>query len=132
MTRRRAPDLPDLPDLHDSHDEAADEPRRGGGTVRTLVLNAGYEPLAVVPLRRALVLVLAGKANVVVADEVPVASTTVTLPRPAVIVLNRYVRVPWTRAAPELTTAVDRLAGAWAGVASGQGGPGRAARVLVA
>ena len=45
--------------------------------MRTLVLNAGYEPLAVVPLRRALVLVLAGKASVVVADEVPVASTTV-------------------------------------------------------
>jgi hypothetical protein len=31
--------------------------------VRTLVLNAGFEPLAVVSFRRALVLVLAGKAS---------------------------------------------------------------------
>ena len=33
--------------------------------MRTLVLNAGYEPLAVVSFRRALVLVLAGKATVI-------------------------------------------------------------------
>ena len=33
--------------------------------MRTLVLNAGYEPLAVVTFRRALVLVLTGKASVV-------------------------------------------------------------------
>ncbi len=33
--------------------------------MRTLVLNAGYEPLAVVSFRRAIVLVLAGKAAVV-------------------------------------------------------------------
>jgi len=71
--------------------------------VRTLVLNAGYEPLAVVALRRAIILVLAGKATVLVADEVPVASAAVVLPRPAVIVLNRYVRVPHGR-----TVAVSR------------------------
>ncbi|MBC3763081.1 HNH endonuclease [Quadrisphaera oryzae] len=79
--------------------------------MRTLVLNAGYEPLAVVPLRRALVLVLAGKANVVVADEVPVASTRATLPRPAVIVLNRYVRVPFGRAVPVSRRGVLRRDG---------------------
>ena len=37
--------------------------------MRTLVLNAGYEPLAVVSFKRALVLVLNGKATVVAADE---------------------------------------------------------------
>ena len=31
--------------------------------MRTLVLNAGYEPLAVVTFRRALLLVLTGKAS---------------------------------------------------------------------
>ena len=35
--------------------------------MRTLVLNAGYEPLAVVSFRRALVLVLAGTALLAVA-----------------------------------------------------------------
>ena len=71
--------------------------------MRTLVLNAGYEPLGVVALRRAIVLVMAGKATVVVADEVPVASAAAVLPRPAVIVLTRYVRVPHGR-----TVAVSR------------------------
>jgi hypothetical protein len=40
--------------------------------VRTLVLNAGYEPLAVVSFRRALVLVLAGKATVIADGDPPV------------------------------------------------------------
>ena len=36
--------------------------------MRTLVLNAGFEPLAVVSFRRALVLVMTQKATVVAAD----------------------------------------------------------------
>ncbi len=39
--------------------------------MRTLVLNAGYEPLAVVSFRRAIVLVLAGKATVVADGRTP-------------------------------------------------------------
>ena len=79
--------------------------------MRTLVLNAGYEPLAVVSLRRALILVLAGKATVLVADEVPVTSATAVLPRPAVIVLTRYVRVPFGRTAPVSRRGVLRRDG---------------------
>ena len=37
--------------------------------MRTLVLNAGYEPLAVVSFKRALVLVMGGKAVVVENDD---------------------------------------------------------------
>lgn len=63
--------------------------------MRTLVLNAGYEPLAVVSFRRALVLVLNDKASVIEADEEdPVVSVHGTYDRPAVILLTRYVRVP--------------------------------------
>ena len=36
--------------------------------MRTLVLNAGYEPLAVVSFKRALVLVLCGKAAILATD----------------------------------------------------------------
>lgn len=36
--------------------------------LRTLVLNAGYEPLAVVSFKRALVLVMNQKATIVAAD----------------------------------------------------------------
>jgi len=63
--------------------------------MRTLVLNAGYEPLAVVSYKRALVLVLHEKASVLAADETdPVRSSTMCWPRPSVIVLRNYVRIP--------------------------------------
>lgn len=70
---------------------------------RALVLNASYEPLVVVPLRRAVVLVLAEKAEVLHADgEWRSASTSVAAP--TVIRLRHYVRVPY-RARVPLTRA---------------------------
>lgn len=63
--------------------------------MRTLVLNAGYEPLAVVTFRRALVLVLAGKASVVAEGEEPVIGPNEIIGRPSVILLNRYVKIPY-------------------------------------
>ncbi len=64
--------------------------------MRTLVLNAGYEPLAVVTFRRALVMVMADKATIVLQDDdSPIRSSHGQLPRPTVIVLKRYVRRPY-------------------------------------
>ena len=69
--------------------------------MRTLVLNAGYEPLAVVSFKRALVLVMNEKASVVLADEVDVVrSETMSWPRPSVILLRNYVRIPGGRQVP--------------------------------
>ncbi len=79
--------------------------------MRTLVLNAGYEPLAVVSFRRALVLVLAGKATVVADGEHPVVGGSVTLPRPSVILLGRYVRTPRGRSVPVSRRGVLRRDG---------------------
>jgi 5-methylcytosine-specific restriction endonuclease McrA len=63
---------------------------------RTLVLNASFEPLGVVPLPRAVVLVLADKATVVEdSDTRTVNSKNFTMPAPVVIRLNRYVHVPY-------------------------------------
>ena len=60
--------------------------------MRTLVLNAGYEPLAVVSFKRALVLVMNEKAVVVErTDDDPVWGTRRSYDRPAVILLTRYV-----------------------------------------
>lgn len=60
-----------------------------------LALNASYEPLTMVPLRRALRLVIDGKAEIVEADQaMPVRSERQQFPRPAVIRLTRYVHVP--------------------------------------
>ncbi|WP_184569094.1 HNH endonuclease [Streptomyces zagrosensis] len=67
----------------------------------TLVLNASFEPLSTVTLRRAVVLVLQGKAVVEQAHpELRVRAAAVELPVPRVIRLSRYVRVPFRRRAP--------------------------------
>ena len=60
-----------------------------------LALNASYEPLTMVPLRRALRLVIDGKAEIVEAEHGrPVQSERTAFPRPVVIRLTRFVHVP--------------------------------------
>jgi 5-methylcytosine-specific restriction endonuclease McrA len=71
-----------------------------------LVLNATYEPLCVVPLRRAVVLVLAEKAIVVEAGESFLHSERLTVQAPSVVRLSRYVRVPYRREVPLTRRAV--------------------------
>jgi 5-methylcytosine-specific restriction endonuclease McrA len=71
-----------------------------------LVLNATYEPLCVVPLRRAVVLVLAEKAFVVEAGDGMMRSARTSIPVPAVVRLAHYVRVPYRREVPLTRRAV--------------------------
>jgi len=62
-----------------------------------LVLNATYEPLCVVPLRRAVVLVLAEKGRRRRNRATGVMrSARTSIPVPTVVRLSRYVRVPYT------------------------------------
>lgn len=69
--------------------------------MRTLVLNAGYEPLAVVSFRRALMLVLNQKAVVLEQNEsLRLHSASGSFELPSVILLSRYVRVPGGREIP--------------------------------
>ena len=69
--------------------------------MRTLVLNAGYEPLAVVSFKRALLLVMNEKATVILHDEDnPVHGTSGEWVRPSVILLSRYVRMPRVHQVP--------------------------------
>ena len=76
---------------------------------RTLVLNAGYEPLAVVSFKRALILVMNEKATVVEhVDGEPVWARSQAYDRPAVIILTRYVRVPGGRSIPVTRRGVLR------------------------
>ncbi|UQX89645.1 HNH endonuclease [Jatrophihabitans telluris] len=73
----------------------------------TLVLNASYEPLCVVPTRRAVVLILAEKASVVeAAEDEYLHSATSAIQVPRVVRLNRYVRVPYRRQVPLTRRAV--------------------------
>lgn len=70
------------------------------------MLNASYEPLCVVPLRRAVILVLKEKAEVVHAHDSVIRSERFTLPTPSVIRLTHFVRVPYRARAPLSRRAV--------------------------
>jgi len=64
---------------------------------RALVLNATFEPLCVVPSRRALVLVLTDKAETVETTGRVLRSEWREFAEPSVVRLSRYVRVPHPR-----------------------------------
>ena len=70
-----------------------------------LVLNATYEPLSVVPSRRAACLVLADKADIVEDDGTVLHAATLSVPNPLVIRLRYVVKVPYHR-----RTALSRRA----------------------
>ncbi|MCA1831771.1 MAG: HNH endonuclease [Actinomycetota bacterium] len=62
---------------------------------RALVLNATYEPLCVVPIRRAVILVLKQKAEIIHEDGGVLHSERSAVPIPSVIRLKYFVRVPF-------------------------------------
>jgi 5-methylcytosine-specific restriction endonuclease McrA len=85
-----------------------------------LLLNSTYEPLTALSARRAVVMVLCGKADVVHADpsapEVRSESRAVTVP--TVIRLRSYVRVPYRARIPMTRAALmhrDRFRCAYCG-----------------
>jgi 5-methylcytosine-specific restriction endonuclease McrA len=61
---------------------------------RVLVLNASYEPINVCTVRRAAVLILKNRAEVLEHGDWSLHSESLTLPRPVVIRLITYVRIP--------------------------------------
>lgn len=70
--------------------------------VAVLLLNASYEPLAVIPARRALSLLLRDRVDAATEELAPVISPSNALKIPTVLRLRRYVRVPrrgvrWSR-----------------------------------
>ncbi|MEE9197875.1 MAG: HNH endonuclease [bacterium] len=62
---------------------------------KVLVLNSSYEPLQFCTPRRAVVMVIMGRAEKVERDGFVVRSPSVTMRLPAVIRLMRYVRRPY-------------------------------------
>lgn len=72
---------------------------------RALILNATYEPLCVVATRRALLLVLDDKAELVSATDHLFHSERAAFPEPSVVRLNYFVKVPY-----EARVALNRRA----------------------
>jgi 5-methylcytosine-specific restriction endonuclease McrA len=77
---------------------------------RVLLLNVTFEPLTTVGLRRAVCLVLGGKAEVVHDDSggAVLHAASVALATPSVIRLSRYVRVPYRNRVPLTRAALMR------------------------
>jgi 5-methylcytosine-specific restriction endonuclease McrA len=71
-----------------------------------LVLNATYEPLCVVPSRRAVVLLLTAKAVAVAEGEGVLHSERTHVTVPAVVRLTKFVRVPYRATVPLTRKAV--------------------------
>ena len=67
---------------------------------QVLVLNATYEPMNVVSVRRAVLLLVKEKAEIVEAAAAYLRSERLTLPVPLVIRLVYYVRIPRSFAVP--------------------------------
>ncbi len=80
---------------------------------RVLLLNATFEPLAVVTAKRAIVLMLTGKAECVevTLEGAAFHSESLTIPAPSVMRLSRYVRVPYRHAVPMTRSGVLRRDG---------------------
>lgn len=90
------------------------------GRRRVLLLNSTYEPLTALPMRRAVVMLMCGKADVVHDDPVgPVIhSATRSVVVPTVIRLRTYVRVPYRARVPMTRAALmhrDRFRCAYCG-----------------
>ncbi len=67
---------------------------------QVLVLNAGYEPLSLVSVRRAIVLLLREKAELLEATQQMLVGANHAMPVPLVIRLVHYVRLPHRRVPP--------------------------------
>src|SRR3954468_4525872 len=78
------------------------------GRRRVLLLNASFEPLTALPLRRAIVLVVCGKADVVHDDAAGLVlhSATASVLAPSVIKLCTFVRVPYRARVPMTRAAL--------------------------
>src|ERR1700726_3749648 len=102
-------------DTHSTHESISIWGRR-----RVLLLNSTYEPLTALPMRRAVVMLLCGKADVVHDDPggPVIHSATRTIVVPSVIRLRSYVRVPYRARVPMTRAALmhrDRFRCAYCG-----------------
>ena len=61
---------------------------------RVLVLNASFEPINVCTVRRAAVLILKNRAVVLEGGDHQLHAESITIPRPVVIRLTTYVKIP--------------------------------------
>ncbi|WP_252441998.1 HNH endonuclease [Pseudonocardia humida] len=110
--KHRQPSPDGDPEQPEGAPGAALRPGAATSGSRVLLLNATFEPLAVVTAKRAVVLMLTGKAECVEAAlDAAFHSESLTVPAPSVMRLSRYVRVPYRKAVPMTRAGVLRRDG---------------------
>jgi 5-methylcytosine-specific restriction endonuclease McrA len=95
--------------------------RRLALTAAVLLLNASYEPLDIIPLRRAVSLMLRGRVEAACTESIAMQGATSTWQIPTIIRLRYYVNVPrrgvsWSR---EAVLRRDRYTCAYCGATPG-------------
>ena len=65
---------------------------------KVLILNQNYEPMSIINVRKAIVLLYLGKAELIEAnDALRVRSISMTMPFPSIVRLGVYIRVPYKK-----------------------------------
>lgn len=65
---------------------------------KVLILNQNYEPMSVINVKKAIVLLYMGKAELIAAnDALQVRSVSMSMPFPSIVRLSVYVRVPFKK-----------------------------------
>ena len=65
---------------------------------KVLILNQNYEPMSVINVRKAIVLLYLGKAELIEAHDGSVLrSVSLSMPFPSIVRLSVFVRVPFKR-----------------------------------
>ncbi len=65
---------------------------------KVLILNQNYEPMSIINVRKAIVLLYLGKAELIEAnDALRVRSVSTTMPFPSIVRLGVYIRVPYKK-----------------------------------
>jgi 5-methylcytosine-specific restriction endonuclease McrA len=80
---------------------------------RVLVLNASFEPINVCTVRRAIVLILKQKAEVLDEHEAEIHSENCSFTRPSVIRLRTWVRIPYQSLSRKITRRAVFARDAW-------------------
>lgn len=65
-----------------------------------LLLNASYDPMRVISLKRAIVLVMQNKADIIEEGEGLIRSEKLSIPAPSVIKLKYFVQIPYRSKMP--------------------------------
>jgi len=70
----------------------------GKMNAKVLILNQNYEPMSVINVRKAIVLLYLGKAELIESNQaLRVHSVSTTMPFPSIVRLSFYVRVPFKK-----------------------------------